>query len=50
MFSEYKDELLSLKFRDLFGDKKHEKVLKDYVLSAIKLDPKYTDQARLILN
>jgi len=50
VFSEYKVDLLNLKFRDLFGDKKHEKVLKDYVMSTIKLDPKYTDQARLILN
>ena len=50
VFSEYKVDLLNLKFRDLFGEKRHEKVLKDYVMATIKLDPKYTDQARLILN
>lgn len=41
--------MLNLRFKDMFGEKKYEKLIKDYVLSAIKLDPKYIDQARLVL-
>ncbi|EAR83999.2 Hypothetical protein TTHERM_00760460 (macronuclear) [Tetrahymena thermophila SB210] len=49
-FRDLREEILQIRFKDVFTDKKNEKIVKNYVLQAIKLDPKYMDQAKMVLS